>query len=1084
MYICLVLLLFFQADSLPSGEPERQIYDYVQQIENGDSVSESLWSLSQIYLENRDYRQTFYEIGHSQDVEWIDLFDLHPSDQFRLNPAALHELALYFGDEHLLLYLLLQVESDENRRTYFEEFYSATPNGRLKDLNRRIAERTEVHAEDLLQDRWDFSTFLILFYPNNVDIEGAQFYKEAARGLEEMIRQHAVANPLQSNFLYASLFEAFNQLGNYGSIIPYYQQLIDLGHLPDVFWKRNLYWHLDVALYRTGYIDRSLEVQRKQTIRLSRMTGDESSLNTILTNHGGYLYTIGRYGEAKEVFTSLLADTTDLSPTIHSRVLNNLSLVHYKLGETDRYLETQIKSLNLAVESGDYSDQLNIYRNLHIYHRNNQNRDLAATYIEKAQNIAKKIENKNELASVLISKADYYDRFLNDIDGAFALLSDAQLLLEDSDNDRLRARILSEKATLHKKRGEYIESRDLFSKVISISSKNDNNRGILQALVHLAEVELMMGKSEAAQKTINTFNSYDLSVVDFHVLVNARRIEAEIAWTEGRIQDAEALIAGMYQQVMERGRNTANREAGYWHVEESYLHLVRLYAELLEEQNRPDEMVNVLDQLKTINDAALVKNPLVTSGLLSEEELTENLRITQELDNLRKRLMVADEKEKLSLQSKISALTARKNQLLQQKPSSELLRTLPLSDIQSRLRKGEGILHITRIQDNLYMVLIDRHEITTKKLLFTESEEVLFEEALDGLATGATDLEALHKVYSWLELDKLPEQWSSLIVVPDSYLYQLPVGVLPVSPPSSPLSYGSAEYLVEQMDIRYLNSLKDLFRPESEQNYTFDFTGIGVSDFDHAADKQLLSLPNASQEVHTIAERLNSVGKTRAFLNSEATPHAFRSGVSDSRILHVASHSKISEDNPLFSTIYLHPGMNEESGDSLSGQIFAYQLFNMDLDNELIMLNSCESASGEYVQGAGIMGISRTLRYAGAQSLVLNLWQVEDQLASDFAIDFYEGLSEGKTKPAALREAKMDFLKNKNANPHYWGAYMLNGNPQPVVDNLFTPPVLAFIVLLMGGLVFMGVWLLRRNEGIDISFPVLLRSVRSLKEFK
>lgn len=1075
MYICLALLLFFQTDRLPTGEPERQIYTYIQHIENEEFVSESLWSLSQIYLENEEYRQTFYEIGRSQDAEWIDLFDLHPSDRFMFNPDALYELALYFEDEHLLLYLLLRVESDANRRTYFEEFYSATQNRHLKDLNRRIAESSVVHAEDLQRDRWDFSTFLILIYSDNIEIEGAKFYEEIAQVLQEMIRRNAAGNPFQRDFLHASLFEAFERPGNYRSILPYYDQWINLVHLPDVFWKRNLYWNMDVALYRAGYIDRSLEIQRRQTIPLSRMTGDQSSLNTILTNHGGYLYTIGRFGEAKEIFTSLLADTSDLSSAIHSRLLNNLSLVHYKLGETDLYLETQIEALNLAVESGDHSDQLNIYRNLHVYHRNNRNQDLAETYIEKALTIAETIQNRDEWASVLISKADYYDHFLNDTDEAFSLLSDAQMLLEDSGSDRLRARILYEKADLHKKRGEYTQSRDLYSEVISSSSKNDNNREILQALVQLAEVELMMGEPEAARKTIDEFNRYDLSVVEFHVLVNARRIEAEITWTEGRVHDAEALITGIYQQVIERGRNTADKEAGYWHVEEAYLHVFRLYAEILKDQNRPDEMVNVLDQLKTINDAALVDNPLVTSGLLSEEELTEKLRITQQLDDLRKKMMVADENGKLSLQNEISSLTARRNQLMQQKPSSELFQTRPLSDIQSQLRKGQGILHVTHILDNLYIILIDREEITTKKLPFTESEEELFEEALHGLATGATDLEVLHKVYSWLELDKLPEEWTSLIVVPDSYLYQLPVGVLPVSPPSSIFSYGSAEYLIEQMEVRYLNSLKDLFRTESEQTYAFDFTGIGVSGFEHTGDESLLSLPNASQEVHNIAERMNSVGRTRAFLDSEATPPAFRSGVSDSRILHVASHSKISEDNPLFSTIYLHPGMDEESGDSLSGQIFAYQLFDMDLENELIMLNSCESASGEYFQGTGIMGFSRTLRYAGAQSLVLNLWQVEDQLASDFAIDFYKGLSEGSTKPAALREAKIDFLKNRNANPHYWGAYMLNGNPQPVVDKFFTTPLFVFVVFLIGGLVFMGLWLLRNhNNGNGIHYITFL----------
>src|SRR5699024_5368757 len=205
------------------------------------SVSESLWSLTQIYLENGEYRQKFYEIGRSQEAEWIDLFELHPSDSLMFKPAALHELALYFKDEHLLLHLLLQLESDVDRRTYFSDFYSATQSGRLKDLNRQIADGGVIQAGDLQQDRWDFSTFLILFYSDNLELEGTQFYEEVAQALQEIVHQNSDEPPLESNFLYASLFEALYRAGNYRSILPYYHQLIDLVHLPDVYVKRNLY---------------------------------------------------------------------------------------------------------------------------------------------------------------------------------------------------------------------------------------------------------------------------------------------------------------------------------------------------------------------------------------------------------------------------------------------------------------------------------------------------------------------------------------------------------------------------------------------------------------------------------------------------------------------------------------------------------------------------------------------------------------------------------------------------------------------------------------------------------------------------
>lgn len=147
----------------------------------------------------------------------------------------------------------------------------------------------------------------------------------------------------------------------------------------------------------------------------------------------------------------------------------------------------------------------------------------------------------------------------------------------------------------------------------------------------------------------------------------------------------------------------------------------------------------------------------------------------------------------------------------------------------------------------------------------------------------------------------------------------------------------------------------------------------------------------------------------------------------------MATHSEVSESDPLFSRLFLNP----ESGfkdSTLAGQLFAYELFNLNLQNELIMLNSCESGAGQYLQGTGIMGISRALRYAGAQSLVLNGWSVNDQFASEFAIEFYGHLNEGLSKSESLRRAKLHFIKNRNANPHFWGPYMLNGDDRPLLQ--------------------------------------------------
>ncbi|MEX2574095.1 MAG: CHAT domain-containing protein [Balneolaceae bacterium] len=1054
------LFFLFQPDPPLSAELDQQIHVYFQNLEDEEISPESLWSLLQIYLESDSYRERFFAIGDSMNAEWINRLDRDSAD-----PVSFHEVAIHFEDEYLHLYLQLQVYAPEDRLDHFDEFYSSVQKDDLEELNHSIARDSAVSPEPADYKGWDFSTFLLLFYHDSIDLDESLFYERVSTNLRKIIEEGDLhVNPAKNDFLFASLFESLFNTNRYSAVVPFFDYLIDLDYLPNTSAKRNLFWMLDFTLYRAGYLDLSLEVQRKHTIPLSILMDDRTGLNTILAAHGGYLYSIGRYAEAKEVFETALSDRSHLTTSIESRLLNNLSLVYYKLGQNDLYLETQMNALQLASGENDPSHQLNIYRNLHIYYRKNRNWDLALSYIEEARRLAEITDNRSELASIIISKSVYYEKFLDDDETARELLADAELLLDNGTDYRLQVRILYEQATLHKKVGRYEQSREIFEEVLAIGSENNNNQLYLEALVDLADIELALENTEKAGGYIREFNVHDVNDADFFVLVNARRIEAEIAYRERRFTDGERLISRVYSQVLERARGTTDVEAGYWHVEEAYLKLFKLYADLLMEQERFGDMLNVLDQFKTINDASLIDNPLIQADLLTEEELTENRRITKELDQLRKKLLSSDQADRLALHNEISGLNARKNQLTRQQSSSDLFRNLSLWAIQSRIGSDEIILHATRILDHLYLFMIDKKNITQKKLSFGEQEELMFEKAINGLTRGETNLEDLHDVFSYLELETLPRHVNSLIVLPDSYLYQLPVDVLPVSPPPTPTSYGAADYLIEQMEVRYLNNLQDVIRSESRRQYERDFTGIGISTFTDTHGPGLISLPKAPHEVTSIAGSLDRLGEKVSLLESEATPAAFRNNASSSRILHLASHSKISETDPLFSTIYLNPDSNSPV-DNHAGQLFAYQIFDMNLRNDLIMLNSCESGSGEFFQGAGIMGISRALRYAGARSLVLNSWSVNDQFASDFAISFYEQLNRGETKSYSLREAKMDFLKNKNADPHYWGAYMLNGGTQPVVEKPGRNASLALLTVFFTGAVFFTRFRLSRHAG-------------------
>jgi CHAT domain-containing protein len=95
---------------------------------------------------------------------------------------------------------------------------------------------------------------------------------------------------------------------------------------------------------------------------------------------------------------------------------------------------------------------------------------------------------------------------------------------------------------------------------------------------------------------------------------------------------------------------------------------------------------------------------------------------------------------------------------------------------------------------------------------------------------------------------------------------------------------------------------------------------------------------------------------------------------------------------------------------------------------ELVVLSACETGVGEVKGGEGVFGLKRAFILSGAKTVVMSLWSVPSKETTELMKNFYKFMAEGKTKAGALRQAKMELMKKK-ANPFYWGAFVLVGNP-------------------------------------------------------
>ena len=183
----------------------------------------------------------------------------------------------------------------------------------------------------------------------------------------------------------------------------------------------------------------------------------------------------------------------------------------------------------------------------------------------------------------------------------------------------------------------------------------------------------------------------------------------------------------------------------------------------------------------------------------------------------------------------------------------------------------------------------------------------------------------------------------------------------------------------------------------------------------------------------------------------------------DYRLIHVAGHAIVDNAQGLNSHIIF----TEDSTSTEDQRLEIKELFNIDLQADLVVLSACETGVGKMRKGEGIISLAWGMIYAGAQSVATTLWQVNDQATEKLMTQFYMNLKQGMAKDQALHQAKMTYLSqgdHLSAHPYLWGSFIIVGDHEPV-----SSPILPWWWILGG---FVGV-------GVVIGGVRLLRSARN-----
>src|SRR6185503_18037582 len=96
------------------------------------------------------------------------------------------------------------------------------------------------------------------------------------------------------------------------------------------------------------------------------------------------------------------------------------------------------------------------------------------------------------------------------------------------------------------------------------------------------------------------------------------------------------------------------------------------------------------------------------------------------------------------------------------------------------------------------------------------------------------------------------------------------------------------------------------------------------------------------------------------------------------------------------------------------GWLTTLSIFHLPLNASLVTLSACQTGRSVIGGGDELLGLMRAFLYAGAASLVLSLWAVEDRSTALLMETFYRKLAEGLSKRAALRYAQLQFIHAPN----------------------------------------------------------------------
>jgi CHAT domain-containing protein len=731
---------------------------------------------------------------------------------------------------------------------------------------------------------------------------------------------------------------------------------------------------------------------------LSKKFGEAGMQYAIVANNKAMLYqAIGRYAEGIELMKKAIASleisnkrTLQGKKSFDSRKFtSNLALLYQLSGDLAQ-AESSFLSIKkifegrLQTSNPEYAVVLN---------------QLALLYIQM---------NKNELVEPLLQKAStIYKKKFTEENASFA-------------------KVQNDLGNFYRLQGKNTEAEVTLTKALAIRQRTlgENHPDYVKSLETLGILYWKKGDLAKAYPYLNNATNKSLEFINnyFPPMSEAEKTKY---WD---------ILQPRFQRFYNYAIDASSSNPAV--IKDVYNYQIATKALLLNSTNKVKKAILESGDQSMINEYVSwigQKEALARYYALSKEELTQ-----QKID------LVALEKEANTTERSLSQRSSdfAKGYNVEQ---------IHLDKVSAQLQDSEAIVEIIRVRtfdkdftdESRYLALVLTKGSAQPTMIVLENGNQLETRYAkfykNAIQQKIPDEYSYAQYWSRLESHLIGKK--TIYISPDGVYNQINVNTLKKT---------EGDYILNQFDVIIIGNSKDLIALKGKKTQALkkDAFVLGFPDYGGNA----VALPGTKVEIDGINKILTTNGyKVAKYEQKNATETSVKA-LKGPSLVHIATHGYFLADadlkgndalgvnadnaknNPLLRSGLILSGVQSSTDKSNSdlqsndnGVLTAYEAMNLSLEGtDLIILSACETGLGDVRAGEGVYGLQRAFLVAGASTLIMSLWKVDDAATQVLMTNFYTNLAKGGSKAKAFKQAQLQ-LMTKYKDPYYWGAFMMMG---------------------------------------------------------